>query len=237
MHDPATLRHHSYRRARLLRRLLDLVFGAITRREVHGLENLPAAGRYILVFNHLSNFDPHLIFTQVRRPDCVGLVAASYRGNVFARFLVESTGGIWLRRGEGDRATLRTALTLLEAGWMIGIAPEGGRTRTGGLGEGRPGAAFLATRTSSPIVPVAVTNTEKVSRSLLRLRRTPVTITIGKPFLLPPLIGTHHKEQLRAATDTVMCHISALLPPRYRGVYAEHPGLEMLPAEVAEVLS
>jgi 1-acyl-sn-glycerol-3-phosphate acyltransferase len=215
----------------VLRRILDLAFAVTTIRRVEGLSNLPPTGRFLLVFNHLSNFDPHLIFTLVERPDAAGLVAANYRHNSAARFLVESTGGLWLRRGDGDRATLRAALSLLEDGWMIGIAPEGGRSRTGGLREGRPGPAFLAIRTGAPVVPVAVTGTERISRSLPRMRRTRVTIRFGSPFLLPAMPSRGRKQHLRAATDTIMCRIAALLPSEYRGVYRDHPELKTLIAE------
>jgi hypothetical protein len=82
-----------YRSARLLRRVLALVFGAITLREVYGPENLPATGRCIPVFNHL-------IFTRVQRPDFVGLVAGSNRGSSLRRVRIglttpQGAGGGW----------------------------------------------------------------------------------------------------------------------------------------------
>ena len=63
----------------LLRRILDLLFAGLSSRRVTGLDNIPSDGGCLLVFNHLSNFDPPLIFTLLRRSDVTGLVAANYR--------------------------------------------------------------------------------------------------------------------------------------------------------------
>jgi 1-acyl-sn-glycerol-3-phosphate acyltransferase len=204
-----------------LRRVLDIAYAALTRREAHGLEQLPASGGFLLVFNHLTNYDPHLIFTLVRRPRAVGLVAADYRVRPFHRFLVERTGGLWLRRGAADRRALEVALNLLASGWMVGLAPEGRRSPTGTLQPGRPGAAFLALRSGAPIVPVGVAGTERIGHpSWLRV---PVIIRFGEPFFLPRQAGRITRAQLQEATTTIMSRIAALLPERYRGVYAEDP--------------
>jgi 1-acyl-sn-glycerol-3-phosphate acyltransferase len=63
---------------------------------------------------------------------------------------------------------------------------------------------------------------------LIRLRRAPVTVHIGKPFSLPPIDRTKRQEDLARGTDEIMCRIAALLPPQYRGVYADHPRLKEL---------
>ncbi len=93
----------------LLRAILNFLFAVLTRRRVYGLENIPAAGPCLLVFNHLSNFDPPLLFTLIRRTDGVGLVADNYRRHPFYRFVVEMAGGMWIRRGPatGQRSRLR----------------------------------------------------------------------------------------------------------------------------------
>jgi 1-acyl-sn-glycerol-3-phosphate acyltransferase len=183
------------------------------------------------VFNHLSNFDPALLFSLIRRPDVTGLVAANYQDRPFDRFIVEAAGGLWLRRGASDRKALESALALLDQGWMVGMAPEGRRSPTRALIEGKRGAAFLATTANVPIVPVGVVKTEQLGSALKRLRRIDLTVQIGEPFLLPHPTQTNHRQDLEAATVTIMCRIAALLPPEYRGVYADHPDLPVdLPA-------
>jgi 1-acyl-sn-glycerol-3-phosphate acyltransferase len=144
---------------------------------------------------------------------------------------MERTGAIWLRRGESDRAALKAALAVLARGGILGIAPEGRRSPTRSLGPGKPGPAFLAARARVPIVPIGLVNTDRLAPALVRFERVTLQVRIGKPFSLPPLERHNVKEQLQRDTDLIMCHIAALLPPRYRGVYVAHPLLSSLIGE------
>ena len=67
-----------------------------------------------------------------------------------------------------------------------------------------------------------------VKQNLRRLRRSSVRVVIGEPFTLPPLTPAERDAQLQAGTDEIMCRIAALLPEKYRGVYANHPRLKAL---------
>jgi 1-acyl-sn-glycerol-3-phosphate acyltransferase len=98
--------------------------------------------------------------------------------------------------------------------------PEGTRSKTGGLIEGREGIAFVATRANVPILPAALWGVEKI----LKRPRPRVNIRVGRPFRLPE--GRAKGEQLHDYTDRVMCAIAALLPEQYHGVYAGHPLIE-----------
>jgi 1-acyl-sn-glycerol-3-phosphate acyltransferase len=53
-------------------------------------------------------------------------------------------------------------------------------------------------------------------------------VRIGQPFILPPLQGQDRDAALQEYTDEIMCRIAVLLPPDYRGVYADHPRLRQL---------
>jgi 1-acyl-sn-glycerol-3-phosphate acyltransferase len=203
-------------------RVLDL----LARRDVSGLEHIPREGPCLLVFNQLSVFDTPLVSTMVPRDDVTGLVARDYRRNPFYRVLVESGGGVWITRSSSDRRALEGALRALDRGWVVAISPEGRRSPTGGLVPGKPGPAFLAKRSGAPIVPVAFTNTLHIAESLTRFRRPLVTIRVGEPFRLEPFAEGGHRGQLRDDTDRIMCRLAALLPPSYRGAYAEHPDLQ-----------
>ncbi len=114
---------------------------------------------------------------------------------------------------------------------MFGLAPEGTRTKTGGLARGKSGVAYIAQQSGAPILPMAHFGTERVVQGWLRLRRPIVTVRMGPPFRLPPLPAGDRSLGLRQQTDLVMCHIAALLPPEYRGVYADHLELRRLLAE------
>jgi 1-acyl-sn-glycerol-3-phosphate acyltransferase len=93
------------------------------------------------------------------------------------------------------------------------------------LEAGSDGAAFLAGKADVPVVPIALTGTENahVYACLRRLRRAPVTLTVGTPFRLGDEAGTKQKRSDRLAADTerIMQSLADLLPVEYRGVYGE----------------
>ena len=124
-------------------------------------------------------------------------------------------------------------ITLMENGKCLVIAPEGTRSRVGSLIEGKPGVAYLAARSGFPVVPAVITGTEDkaILANLKRLRKSDITLTAGEPFIVPPLPNKDRNAALQKYTDEIMCRMAALLPARYRGVYAEHPRLKELLAQ------
>jgi 1-acyl-sn-glycerol-3-phosphate acyltransferase len=134
-------------------------------------------------------------------------------------FLARSAGVFFVRRGEGDRAAQRLAFELLNEGRMIGVFPEGTRSRDGVLREGRAGAALLAIRTGVRILPVGVAGTHRQFASWLP-RRNRITIRIGQPFSLPVQPDGLDRDALRAGTERMMQAIAALLPAKQRGRWA-----------------
>jgi 1-acyl-sn-glycerol-3-phosphate acyltransferase len=217
--------------ARYARALVRFICFFMARVRVFGLENLPERGPFIIASNHLSRFDPPIGFMVVDRPELTGFAGDTYRKRLIFRLFLESAGVIWVNRGHTDRATMKAALAALKQGAILGIAPEGTRSQTGALIQGKTGAAFLAARADVPIAPAALTGTEKMAASIMRLRRQLVTLTFGKPFRLEPLPGLSNSERLDRHTAEIMCRIAALLPPEYRGVYADHPRLLELLAQ------
>lgn len=208
-----------------IRAVLELIFRSLALREVIGIERIPQTGGCLLAINHLSIVDPPLIFTLVRHPRMAAFVASKHRRNPLFRWMLHHAGVIWVRRGESDRAALTAAVRALSAGTMLGVAPEGTRSRSGSLQRGKAGIAFLAAHATAPIVPAVVINTDRAFAELKRLRRPKLILKIGPPFTLSPLAPGDRSAQLRANTDEIMLRLAAMLPPRYRGVYAEHPRL------------
>jgi 1-acyl-sn-glycerol-3-phosphate acyltransferase len=137
---------------------------------------------------------------------------------------------IFIDRFRPDIKALRKIISLMEENNILVIAPEGTRSRTGALIEAKPGVSYLATKLQRPIVPVGITGTEDktILRNLKKLRRSDFTISAGPAFTLPPLPRENRDEALKKYTDEIMCHIAALLPEKYRGVYADHPRLKEL---------
>jgi len=211
----------------LIRLSIILCFHLLTRVKVYGLEHLPPMGGYIVAANHLGRIDPALAYYFLDRKDVSLLIAEKYHKYAIARWAAKALDAVWVDRFGADFQVLRMMLRRLEGGGVLVLAPEGTRSPTGALIQGRSGGSYLAARAGVPIVPVATTGTEDklVSERLRRLRRLDITVRVGLPFLLPPLVGKDRDQALQQYTDEIMCQIAALLPPQYRGVYADHPRL------------
>ena len=203
----------------ILRVVFNALFGLIARREIIGIENLPAEPPYMMTPNHVSILDVPLlmgVFPHVVR----AFIAAKHKRIPPYALLVNMAGSIWVRRGEVDRQALRAAMEVFERGEVLGMAPEGTRARgTYALQKGKTGSAYLATRADALIVPVGVAGTEHVKDALRHLRRAHVRVVIGKPYRLPES-GRVRGKKLEEYTDLIMHRIAELLPEEYRGVYA-----------------
>ena len=118
----------------------------------------------------------------------------------------------------------------MKAGGILVIAPEGTRSKTEAMAEGKPGVAYLALKGGLPIVPVGLTGTEDraVLERLKHFKKSEIKIIVGRPFNLPPIQRKDRDVFLKQYTDEIMCQIGVLLPEKYRGVYAEHPRLKEL---------
>ena len=212
-----------------LRRLLRLFFAVFTRLDVQGLENIPSKGSGIMASNHLAIMDAPLVFSLLEREDATSLVADSYQDHPLIRWVVIIAQGIWINREEEDLQAMRQARNYLRDGGLLGIAPEGTRSDTGALMPAKTGAAYLADRARGlPLIPFSIAGTEKVFAELGHLRRPRIRVRIGEAFTLPPVDRRDRDASLERNTDEIMCRIAAMLPPEYRGAYAEHPRLSEL---------
>lgn len=213
-----------------LRWLIRALFNLVARVEVSGYEHLPKEGSFVIATNHLGIVDAPMAFYALDNWDMFVLVAEKWEKVALFRWLSKYFNLIFIDRYNPDVKTLRKVIKLMEADNILVIAPEGTRSRVGSLIEAKPGVSYLATKLNRPIVPVALTGTEDkvLLDNLKRFKRTRMTVTAGPAFTLPPLPKENRDESLKQYTDEIMCHIAALLPEKYRGVYAEHPRLEEL---------
>jgi 1-acyl-sn-glycerol-3-phosphate acyltransferase len=212
----------------LLRRIVRFIIFTLCRVEQVGLEHIPPEGGVLQAVNHLSWVDGPLIFAGYTRQDVTALAATKYRRNPISRWLLDSAGVIWVDREHPEPRALKQAVRFLRDGGLVGIAPEGTRSKSGGLMPAKPGVAFLAKQAGVPIQAVAVTGTERVFRELARFRRPRVRVVFSPVFDLPPAGGAHRDELLKMYADEIMCRIAAQMPESYRGVYADHPRLLQL---------
>ena len=215
-------------RFRLLRWIFATLVRLLARFTVEGLEYVPGKGPFLLVTNHLGLADIAVGYAVLGGADVTGWAAAKHRTHPIFGTLIRWGNGIFIRRGKVDREALEAAIAWLRQGKIFSLAPEGTRSRSGGLAQAKTGAAYLADLAQVPLLPAAFIGTENTFPQLLRFRRPEITFRIGKIFRLPPLHVETRTKDLRENTDEIMCHIAALLPPDYRGFYADHPRLKEL---------
>jgi 1-acyl-sn-glycerol-3-phosphate acyltransferase len=190
------------------------------RMRVSGLDNVPGRGGVIVAANHLDFADPCLLIGLLPRR-AVFLTTRAMYGWPLVGLLPRLLGALPVDTSGPDVELLRDAERELHRGLALVIFPEGERSRRHALQKGLPGAALLACRTGVPIVPVAITGTERVSWPWVLLRPLlgpPVSVRVGAPFHLPAT----DRADARAAKEgieIVMRRIAELLPPAYRGEY------------------
>ncbi len=218
---------------RILRFVIRVLIRLIARVEIHGRENAPPTGGMILAANHIGFLDIVLVYFVIDRTDLFIPVAEKWEKVWWIRALSKPLNLLFVDRFNPDLKAIRKMIALMEDGKCLIIAPEGTRSRVGSLIEGKPGVAYLAARSGFPVTPVGITGTEDkvVLDNLKHFRKSSITLTGGKPFIVPPLPNKDRDAALRNATEEIMCQIAALLPERYRGVYAEHPRTRELSGE------
>jgi 1-acyl-sn-glycerol-3-phosphate acyltransferase len=213
---------------RMTRWAFRAVFVPLMRLEVRGLENVPRRGALIIASNHLHNFDPEVVGAVIPRNVFFMAKKELFTVRIVGGF-IRFFGAFPVDRGAADRAALRYAVHLVEDGEALLMFPEGTRSLTGKIEKVLAGAAFVAVRTGAPVLPVAVTGTESLpfdekatAAGRRRRGRAHVTVTFGRPFHLGT--GANGKRlTTEAATDEMMRHVAVLLPPEYRGIYADLP--------------
>jgi len=192
-----------------------------TRWRVEYSENLPAEGAYLIVSNHLSIADPPIIAVSIKRKMMFMAKDELFHPAVVGYF-IRRFGGFPVNRREIDRSALREANRILASGLSVAMFPEGSRSRDKKLKQGLPGSALIAAHARVPILPVALTGTREIAGIKWIFRRPEIVVKVGHPFQLPPMNNNiTTKEYLTESTDCIMHQIAALLPPQYRGYYAD----------------
>lgn len=202
--------------------LLRIVLRTTARVEIRGREDIPASGPLIIAINHLGHLDPLLVAATLPYP--VEFIALADLLSVPGTSLIlHAYGVIPVHRDQIDRNVLRRALAVLEGGGVLALAPEARMSVSGGLERARPGVGYLALHSGAPVLPVGITGTDRLLSDLKQLRRPHMTVTFAPPRALSPEIAAmqNRRAQRQAAADEIMVRIARMLPPEYRGEYAE----------------
>lgn len=161
------------------------------------VDNVPASGPAILAPNHFSNMDHFLTGTWLRRQ--IHFMAKSQLfGNRLGDPIFANGGTFPVRRGHADEEAFKTVEAILARGDVVMIYPEGGRSRTGELGQPRPGVGRAALESGAPVVPIAIHGSEDVRR-WKRLQFPKVTIRYGNPISFDRVENPTREQQLECA--------------------------------------
>jgi 1-acyl-sn-glycerol-3-phosphate acyltransferase len=164
-----------------------------------GVENVPKQGPLVLAPNHFSQMDHFFAGVYLRRK--IRFMAKSQLFGPRVLTYIYKHGGVFpVRRGHHDEEAIETARILVDQGEMLLVYAEGGRSRSGELGEPKPGIGRIALETGAPIVPVCIYGSERV-RSWKRLRFPKVTIQFGEPLTFPVEQSPSRERQLEVATE------------------------------------
>jgi 1-acyl-sn-glycerol-3-phosphate acyltransferase len=206
--------------------VLRVAAACLTRVKVEGLENIPESGSVLVICNHCSNADGMLLMAYViprmgRPMRWLGKEEA-LRWPLFG-WGMRQNGVMGVRRGAGDLEAFKMAKAVLDGGNVLTIFPEGTRSPTGALAGAKEGATVLAIRSGAPIVPIAISGSQRFwpKGKLLPRPGRRMSVRVGETFTLTMPPGADRRDSLRLATTELMRHIAELLPPEQRGVYTE----------------
>lgn len=164
------------------------------------VDNVPAAGPVILAPNHFSIFDHFLAGAWLRRRIRFLAKSQIFGRSRFLDFVFRHGGVFPVRRGQADQEAFATMHAILERGGCLLIYCEGGRSRSGELGEPRPGVGRIALESGVTVVPVGIHGSQGI-RGWRRLAFPKVTIRYGEPMAFEPIADPSRERQQEAAAE------------------------------------
>lgn len=206
--------------------IIRLLFAAT----VVGRRNMPATGGVILASNHLSFFDSVILSLLARRPVSFLAKAEYFTGKGIkgwlSRVFFASIDAIPVHRDSASAAqdALDAGLERLVDGEAFAMYPEGTRSLDGRLYRGKTGVAWLALTANVPVVPVALTGTDKIQPVGSRgIRLAKLRVEFGQPMNLSSYGAASSGKARREATDAIMDEIAAMSGQELAGIYNERP--------------
>ena len=166
-----------------VRDIVKVYFKTFYKWKVIGSENIPKTGSVIIVANHISNFDPPALACITDRKLHFMAKDELFKFPILSKIFLE-LGAFPVKRGGNDRQAIRKGFQILQEGKVLGVFPEGTRSKDGKLGKALPGAAMFALKSDAIVIPVGIVSSYKWFQ--------PIKISIGKPISL----DTYKKDKV-----------------------------------------
>ncbi|MFC4302761.1 lysophospholipid acyltransferase family protein [Cohnella boryungensis] len=182
------------------RAILRVIYYLLYRLEARGIDNIPREGPVVLCSNHKSLQDPITLGVWVPRKVHYMAKEELFRIPIFGR-AIRAVGAFPVKRGGVSKEAIRTAITLLQGGNVMGIFPEGTRNET--VGMGKRGAVTMAARAKAIVVPVALVGEYRLFRKMLAV--------YGAPIDLTPYVEQGTSEGMEQATELIMDRIKEMV--------------------------
>ena len=184
------------------------IFRFLFRGKSIGILNVPKIGGVVVVSNHGSHLDPPILGHALGRPVAFMAKSELFRIPILS-FIISACGAYPVKRGAGDREALRNASNRLIEGWATGVFLDGTRQENGRVNDPKAGAALLAARTGSPILPVAIVNSHRAfPKGSFFPRFVCIHIRVGELINPPP---TRKREDLTSTTKEIQKSINLML--------------------------
>lgn len=171
---------------RFARGLLSIIFRLIYRFEVTGIENIPEKGRAILCSNHTSVLDPIVLGISIKRPISFMAKKELFKNPLIAKLLKTLTAFPVDREGS-DLSAIRNSIDVLKMERILGIFPEGTRTKKIDLESAKPGVSLIAYKGKSPVIPVFIKSNYKLFSK--------IDVYIGEPIILEEFFDKKPKTE------------------------------------------
>lgn len=213
--------------SRFVRFYVDFQIKQHARFDVKGLENLNGDLKrpYLFVCNHLSNSDGLILNKVLKKENIIFVSGKKLESNSLTGLGFRIVRSIPILPNSPDKGAVKKIISAVKEGNNILIFPEGTRSRTAKMLEGKKGILLFAKLTHAPIVPIGIWGTEKLMPIKEDMGKetfydADITIHIGKAFNLPQKSNEETKEIWETnCFNHIMMRIAELLPKEYRGFY------------------
>ncbi|MEG1621506.1 MAG: lysophospholipid acyltransferase family protein [Oscillospiraceae bacterium] len=174
--------------------------------EYKGLENIPNGGGYIIICNHRSNLDPIILAGKVKKPICYMGKAELFKNPILS-FIFRHVNAFPVDRGSGDNSAIETSAKIIADRKILGMFPEGTRSRDGAPLRPKSGVALIAKMAYADVLPCSI------SYSDIGKFRSKVVVNYGKIISYDELGFTDSQSprEIKYATRLMFSRVLELL--------------------------